>query len=706
MSVDFATLILKADSRQLRDGNQALKEIEGQSGRTERSTTQLGKRMKKYLTFAAVAGGAALLTREILRTAQAMDETIKSARALSVGVEAFQELSYAAEMSGVSTQGLSTSLRYLNQNIYNNHKAFDALGLSVEDVNGNLKSAEDMLPELADKFAGMEDGAKKTALAQEMFGRSGTMMINMLKDGSAGLEEMAQEARNLGIVFDEETAKKAEMFNDNMARMGKIQEGLFTQLTANLLPAFVNLTDAMTESSTESSIMDDVTQGLTHTIKGAISVVVGLYFALKTVSDFLSTTLASGIGAISTTFKAFADVIGNTAYAVVQFVNRDFSGAWKTLRDGFGNAFDEIKDGLNTQKHVWGDGANDIKKNWEDATRVIGGMFDNIDMSEQESKLSLYRDTAGETVDKIEGMTDAEKRLAEAMRDAETIRQSTLNPLEKYSEAIDHLNKTFQDSSMSVETYDRALAQIENRLEESQQKHIDALYSGLLTQEEMIEQSYNRRKNMILESTEITSKQREDLLLRLTENTNEKLKGLTESYTESNLLAYEAMFGNVMDITNAFGGEQSKFYKTMFAISKSYALADSLLKLKQGLAASASVGFPQNIFTISGHLAKTAGIIGSIKSIDFAGAFDKGGHIPMGKWGIAGENGPEIIKGPANVTSTADTAKIMNRSTSNTTEHHYHYHVGTLIGNEQGYKDFIRRTEKYRISEQQRTGAL
>ena len=699
MSVDFATLILKADSRQLRDGNQALKEIEGQSGRTERSTTQLGKRMKKYLTFAAVAGGAALLTREILRTAQAMDETIKSARALSVGVEAFQELSYAAEMSGVSTQGLSTSLRYLNQNIYNNHKAFDALGLSVEDANGNLKSAEDMLPELADKFANMEDGAKKTALAQEMFGRSGVQMINMLKDGSAGLEEMAAEARNLGIIFDQETAQKAEMFNDNLTRLGKTKEGLFTTLTANLMPAFVNLTDEMLDASNGASIMDDVAQGLTHVIKGVMTGVVGLYFALKTAADFITTYVVGSLSAWYEAFVNIGDIMKTIGSAFIKLVRGDMSGAVEELTTGmqknFAMTFEVVKSG-----------ADDIKKNFEDATRVIGGMFDDIDMDQQERKLSAYRDTAGSTADKIDGMADAEKRLAEAMRDAETIRQSTLNPLEQYSEAMDHLNKTFQDSSMSVETYDRALAQIENRLEESQQKHIDALYSGLLTQEEMIEQSYNRRKNMILESTEITSKQREDLLLRLTENTNEKLKGLTESYTESNLLAYEAMFGNVMDITNAFGGEQSKFYKAMFAISKSYALADSLLKLKQGLAASASVGFPQNIFTISGHLAKTAGIIGSIKSIDFAGAFDKGGHIPMGKWGIAGENGPEIIKGPANVTSTADTAKIMNRSTSNTTEHHYHYHVGTLIGNEQGYKDFIRRTEKYRISEQQRTGAL
>ena len=43
----------------------------------------------------------------------------------------------------------------------------------------------------------------------------------------------------------------------------------------------------------------------------------------------------------------------------------------------------------------------------------------------------------------------------------------------------------------------------------------------------------------------------------------------------------------------------------------------------------------------------------------FAGMFDKGGYIPAGQFGIAGENGPEIVNGPANVTSTKATARAM-----------------------------------------------
>lgn len=55
---------------------------------------------------------------------------------------------------------------------------------------------------------------------------------------------------------------------------------------------------------------------------------------------------------------------------------------------------------------------------------------------------------------------------------------------------------------------------------------------------------------------------------------------------------------------------------------------------------------------------KKSGGFGGIVSA-FAGMFDKGGRIPSGQWGIAGENGPEVVRGPAMVTSTRDTARAM-----------------------------------------------
>ena len=55
----------------------------------------------------------------------------------------------------------------------------------------------------------------------------------------------------------------------------------------------------------------------------------------------------------------------------------------------------------------------------------------------------------------------------------------------------------------------------------------------------------------------------------------------------------------------------------------------------------------------------TGGIFGDL----FAGFFANGGHIPAGKVGIAGEAGPELISGPATVTSANSTAGMLGGST-------------------------------------------
>ena len=65
-----------------------------------------------------------------------------------------------------------------------------------------------------------------------------------------------------------------------------------------------------------------------------------------------------------------------------------------------------------------------------------------------------------------------------------------------------------------------------------------------------------------------------------------------------------------------------------------------------------------------GSIAAIAAVGAAIAAM-FAGLFDKGGHIPSGKFGIAGEYGPELVKGPATVTSRVDTANILNRQAAN-----------------------------------------
>ena len=54
-------------------------------------------------------------------------------------------------------------------------------------------------------------------------------------------------------------------------------------------------------------------------------------------------------------------------------------------------------------------------------------------------------------------------------------------------------------------------------------------------------------------------------------------------------------------------------------------------------------------FMLPGSGFATSGIAGYLAS-SFGGGFAKGGNLGAGKWGVAGENGPELISGPAGIT--------------------------------------------------------
>lgn len=101
-------------------------------------------------------------------------------------------------------------------------------------------------------------------------------------------------------------------------------------------------------------------------------------------------------------------------------------------------------------------------------------------------------------------------------------------------------------------------------------------------------------------------------------------------------------------------------YMTMFMISKGFALAESVLKLNLAIAQAAASGpFPANLAAMAAVAASVGSVVSNIAAINYAGAYDKGGDIPAGQVGMVGENGLEFVQGPAHVTSTKDTAKLL-----------------------------------------------
>lgn len=157
---------------------------------------------------------------------QALKQSIETQKtAVKDAVKAYDPMSEALEDLGISGKGAS--------------KAFQALGIAIKNEDGSIKSADAVMLAIATKFKAMPDGVQKTALAMQLFGRSGAEMIPMLNMGGDAIEKMK-------VKMTEAFAQKADEYSDKLTTLsGKI--GAFgMDLIITLLPTLEAITNAMT----------------------------------------------------------------------------------------------------------------------------------------------------------------------------------------------------------------------------------------------------------------------------------------------------------------------------------------------------------------------------------------------------------------------------------------------------------------------------
>lgn len=228
--------------------------------KTAQSSTDRFSKMAKT-AFAAVGvaalGMAAAFATGVRSTLNEADKLAKMSQKIGIPVEELSKLKYAADLSGVSLEGISTSVGRLSRNMFDaaqgtgeGAKGFKMLGINVKNADGSLKSSTQVMTEMADRFKTMPDGAAKTALAMQLMGRSGAEMIPLLNGGSEALGGLLSEAKQFGLEISTETARAAEVVNDNFARVGYAINGVQVSLTAALAPALVAVSQGMVNLAT------------------------------------------------------------------------------------------------------------------------------------------------------------------------------------------------------------------------------------------------------------------------------------------------------------------------------------------------------------------------------------------------------------------------------------------------------------------------
>ena len=137
------------------------------------------------------------------------------------------------------------------------------------------------------------------------------------------------------------------------------------------------------------------------------------------------------------------------------------------------------------------------------------------------------------------------------------------------------------------------------------------------------------------------------------------------------MMVAASMLGSLSDMVGQFaavGEEASAGQKAAFLASKAFAVAQILLMTEvAAMNAYHSPTDPMMVgnFTLSSLIRAqgyaSAGLAAGMAIGEFSGAYDKGGYIPTGKFGLVGEIGPEFVNGPAHVTGREETARMLGK---------------------------------------------
>lgn len=203
--------------------------------------------VEEALAFLAAAGAAAALA--VASLVDHVQHVTRSAELLGVGTDILQEWGYAAVAAGADVDNFAESLLDLEDKMDDAasggkeyQELFARLGVTLKDDEGKLKSLEAFLPEVADAFEKMADGTERSGIASRLLGETGAKtLLPMFAKGAAGIQEMAAEARALGVVLDEKVLRDTMAFRAEWGRTTATLQSMVHGIGGALLPGIQDL---------------------------------------------------------------------------------------------------------------------------------------------------------------------------------------------------------------------------------------------------------------------------------------------------------------------------------------------------------------------------------------------------------------------------------------------------------------------------------
>ena len=267
-------------------------------------------------------GGFLALARAGLKS---IDNIGKMSRTLGLTTEQLGTLQHMANLGGTSLDTFARSVRNLNKGALDfvtkgtgeAKDAFEALGITVDEVSANSDDQIRLMGLVADRLATLRPGVEKTALAMKLFGSRSIEILPALEGGSKAIEGMRKEAEQLGLIMGKDAVGEVEKANDAMARLMSIFTAIRNKVVIALAPALERVATVLKET-------------LVHSLD----------LSGKGIEDFTKKTLKRFMELLVTSVEVVEDIIRGLVKGINVF--RRISNSTEILFHGF----DKAKQGL------------------------------------------------------------------------------------------------------------------------------------------------------------------------------------------------------------------------------------------------------------------------------------------------------------------------------------------------------------------------
>ncbi len=295
----------------------------------------------------AAVSAAKALTDMTVGAAAYADEILTMSTVTGMSTERLQAYQYAAELVDVSMETLTgtmakqiKSMSEARDGSARYAEAYEKLGISVTDSNGQLRDGETVYWETIDALGKVANETERDAIAMQIFGRSARDLNPLIAQGSSGIAALTEEAKRMGAVMSEDAINQLGAFDDSVQRLKSGTNAAKNALGMVLLPQLQTLADdgvsligdftrGLNEAGGDwnkiSEVVGDTVAGLTNMLMDNLPKFIQIGLDMITsiggaIIDNLPTIIDAAITIVMTLLQAMLDALPQITQGALQLV--------------------------------------------------------------------------------------------------------------------------------------------------------------------------------------------------------------------------------------------------------------------------------------------------------------------------------------------------------------------------------------------------